>query len=91
MASPVIPEATSPHRKTCLQVLPALVTGGVERGTVDVAQALAQAGWRALVVSSGGPTCSTRLTPWLERHAADLGRTYLSELSIHFDKEQTHG
>lgn len=55
MASPVTPEATSPHRKTCLQVLPALVTGGVERGTVDVAQALVQAGWRALVVSSGGP------------------------------------
>ena len=43
------------HRKTCLQVVPALVTGGVERGTVDVAQALVQAGWRALVVSSGGP------------------------------------
>ncbi len=43
------------HRKTCLQVVPALVTGGVERGTVDVAQALVQAGWRALVASSGGP------------------------------------
>src|SRR3982751_3382248 len=51
MASP----ETSPHRKTCLQVVPSLVTGGVERGTVDVAQALVQAGWRALVVSSGGP------------------------------------
>jgi glycosyltransferase involved in cell wall biosynthesis len=46
---------THSHRKTCLQVVPALVTGGVERGTVDVAQALVQAGWRALVVSSGGP------------------------------------
>ncbi len=51
MASP----DTIPHRKTGLQVLPSLVTGGVERGTVDVAQALVQAGWRALVVSSGGP------------------------------------
>ncbi|MBM3486588.1 MAG: glycosyltransferase family 4 protein [Alphaproteobacteria bacterium] len=38
-----------------LQVLPALVTGGVERGTVDVAQALAAAGWRAIVVSHDGP------------------------------------
>ncbi len=37
-----------------LQVLPELMTGGVERGTVDVAQALTQAGWRAMVVSQGG-------------------------------------
>lgn len=40
---------------TVLQVLPALVSGGVERGTVDVARALVEAGWRALVVSRGGP------------------------------------
>ena len=37
-----------------LQVLPALVTGGVERGTVEIAQALVQAGWRAVVASAGG-------------------------------------
>lgn len=37
-----------------LQVLPALVTGGVERGTVDVAKALVQAGWKAYVASEGG-------------------------------------
>ena len=40
---------------TVLQVLPALDTGGVEQGTVDVAVATAQAGWRALVASAGGP------------------------------------
>ncbi len=38
-----------------LQVLPALVTGGVERGTVEVAAALAAAGWKAVVASAGGP------------------------------------
>jgi len=38
-----------------LQVLPSLVTGGVERGTIDVAAALTAAGWRAVVVSAGGP------------------------------------
>lgn len=38
-----------------LQVLPALITGGVERGTVEVAQALIEAGWTAVVASSGGP------------------------------------
>ena len=38
-----------------LQVLPALVTGGVERGTVDMATALVEAGWVPLVASEGGP------------------------------------
>ena len=38
-----------------LQVLPALVTGGVERGTVDIAAAVAAAGWTSLVASAGGP------------------------------------
>jgi glycosyltransferase involved in cell wall biosynthesis len=38
-----------------LQVLPRLVTGGVERGTVEVATALAAAGWKAVVASEGGP------------------------------------
>src|SRR5262249_37435160 len=38
-----------------MQVLPALVTGGVERGTLDVAAAIVQAGGSALVASAGGP------------------------------------
>jgi glycosyltransferase involved in cell wall biosynthesis len=38
-----------------LQVLPSLVTGGVERGTVDMAASMLEAGWRPLVVSNGGP------------------------------------
>ncbi len=44
----------SERRPVVLQVLPSLVTGGVERGTIDVAAALAEAGWTALVASSGG-------------------------------------
>ncbi len=41
---------------TVLQVLPALgAGGGVERGTVEVAQAIVEAGGRALVASAGGP------------------------------------
>jgi glycosyltransferase involved in cell wall biosynthesis len=40
---------------TVLQLLPALVSGGVERGTVDMARALVEAGWRSIVVSNGGP------------------------------------
>jgi len=38
-----------------LQLLPSLVTGGVERGTVDVARTLTEEGWHSMVVSAGGP------------------------------------
>ncbi|MGC8477902.1 MAG: glycosyltransferase [Acetobacteraceae bacterium] len=37
-----------------LQVLPALETGGVERGTVEITEALVAAGWGAVVASAGG-------------------------------------
>lgn len=57
-----------------LQVLPALDAGGVERGTLEVAEALTRAGHEAWVLSAGG-----RLVPTLERHGAhhvrwNLGR-----------------
>ena len=37
-----------------LQILPSLETGGVERGTVEITEAIARAGWEALVASAGG-------------------------------------
>ena len=40
---------------TVLQVLPRLVVGGAERGTVDMAAAIQAAGGVALVASQGGP------------------------------------
>ena len=40
---------------TVLQILPRLVMGGVERGTIDVAAALVAYGWNAVVASEGGP------------------------------------
>ncbi len=40
---------------TILQVLPELVSGGVERGTVEMAEAIVAQGWRAIVASAGGP------------------------------------
>jgi len=48
------PEATG-RMATVMQVLPALVQGGVERGTIEIAGAVVKAGGRAIVVSSGGP------------------------------------
>lgn len=41
-------------RRTVLQVIPDLQTGGAERTTVDVARALVAAGHRAIVASRGG-------------------------------------
>ncbi|MEO3473430.1 glycosyltransferase family 4 protein [Roseomonas sp. CAU 1739] len=38
-----------------LQVLPSLVSGGVERGTLEIAEAQIAAGFRAFVASAGGP------------------------------------
>lgn len=45
---------TEPKKLTVLQILPALESGGVERGTLEIAQALVQRGHRALVMSAGG-------------------------------------
>ena len=62
------------RRLTVVQLLPALDAGGVERSTLEVAEALVRDGHRAIVVSKGG-----RLLPQLEAlgaaHVAlDIGR-----------------
>jgi len=49
------PPMPADHRPAILQVLPALRAGGVERGTVEIAAAIAEAGYRPLVASAGGP------------------------------------
>ncbi|MEZ5838333.1 MAG: glycosyltransferase family 4 protein [Geminicoccaceae bacterium] len=41
-------------RPAVLQVLPALESGGAERGTLQIAKALVDNGWNAIVASSGG-------------------------------------
>lgn len=45
---------TMTHRHTILQVLPRLVSGGVERGTVEITDAIHKAGMKPLVASGGG-------------------------------------
>src|SRR5690606_41600458 len=54
---------------TVFQLLPALESGGVERSTLEIADALVRAGHRAIVVSAGG-----RLVPALEA----VGGTHLT-------------
>lgn len=68
------------RRLHVIQLLPALDAGGVERSTLEIAQALVQAGHRATVVSAGG-----RLLPALEAIGAchvrlPIGRKSLSVL-----------
>ncbi|MEM7727881.1 MAG: glycosyltransferase family 4 protein [Pseudomonadota bacterium] len=60
---------SSPRSYNVLQVLPELDAGGVERTTVEVAEALSAAGHRAFVVSGGG-----RLVPEL----LDAGGTHFT-------------
>ena len=56
-----------------MQLLPELNSGGVERGTLEIARALVKAGHQSLVISNGG-----RLVPQLEAE----GSTHLT-LPIH--------
>jgi len=41
--------------KTILQVVPSLISGGVERGTVEIAKKIVDSGYKSIVISSGGP------------------------------------
>ena len=68
------------RRLTVVQLLPALHGGGVERSTLEIADALVRAGHRAVVVSEGG-----RLEPALRATGAehvtlDIGRKSLLTL-----------
>jgi len=63
---------------TVIQLLPALNSGGVERGTTEIAHALVKAGHRSIVISAGG-----RLVEQLEREGTEhitlpIGEKHLS-------------
>ena len=58
---------------TIVQILPAMVRGGVERGTVEMADAIQKHGGRAIVISRGGP---------MVRHLDRLGATHY-QLDVH--------
>jgi len=62
------------RRLTVAQLLPALESGGVERSTLEIAQALARAGHRALVVSAGGRMLAQLEATGARHLALDIGR-----------------
>lgn len=80
-------------RLTVVQLLPALESGGVERSTLEIAQALVAAGHRAIVVSKGGRLVARAQalgaehvtldigtkSPLTFRHALDLRRLFVRE------------
>lgn len=43
------------QKKTILQVVPALISGGVERGTLEIAKNIVRVGHNSIVISAGGP------------------------------------
>jgi glycosyltransferase involved in cell wall biosynthesis len=65
---------------TVLQVLPALESGGVERGTLELAAALVAAGHRSLVVSAGGRLVAPLCAQGSEHFEMPLGRKSLVTL-----------
>jgi glycosyltransferase involved in cell wall biosynthesis len=81
------------RRLTVAQLLPALDAGGVERSTLEIADALVHAGHRAIVVSAGGrllPQLQAigaehvtldvgRKSPWTLRHVRVLRRLFVQE------------
>ncbi|MEZ0469134.1 glycosyltransferase [Luteimonas salinilitoris] len=65
---------------TVVQLLPALVSGGVERSTIEIAEALVRAGHRALVVSAGGRLLPALQATGAEHCTLDIGRKSLLTL-----------
>ena len=59
---------------TVLQLLPALQSGGVERGTLEVAHALVDHGHRALVMSAGGRLVAPLVASGAEHFAWPIGK-----------------
>ncbi|MFN3715827.1 MAG: glycosyltransferase [Thiobacillus sp.] len=72
----------SEKKLTVLQLLPALESGGVERGTLEVAQALVERGHRALVMSAGGRLATPLAESGAEHFAWPIGKKSLKTLLL---------
>jgi glycosyltransferase involved in cell wall biosynthesis len=67
---------------TVIQTLPALVAGGVERGTVEVASELVRRGHRSIVISAGGRMVDELISAGSEHIALPIGRKSLTCLFL---------
>jgi len=73
---------TEENKLTVLQLLPALESGGVERGTLEVAQALVEHGHRALVISAGGRLVAPLVASGAEHFAWPIGEKSFKTLLL---------
>lgn len=71
---------TAPRRFTVVQTLPALNSGGVERGTLEIARALVAAGHRSIVISNGGRLVEQLVREGSEHIAMPVHRKSLASL-----------
>lgn len=80
-------------RLTVVQILPELETGGVERGTLEIAAELVKRGHRSIVVSSGGRLVDLLINNGSEHTTIPVGKKspltlrYISKLREFFEKE----
>lgn len=68
------------RRLTVVQILPALGSGGVERGTLEVGKFLVERGHRSIVISAGGGLVDQLQREGSEHVAWDVGRKSLFTL-----------
>jgi glycosyltransferase involved in cell wall biosynthesis len=64
----------STSEMTVVQILPALESGGVERGTLEISRALVARGHRSIVISAGGRLVEKLLAEGGEHITFDLGK-----------------
>uniref|UniRef100_E6QQR5 Putative glycosyltransferase n=1 Tax=mine drainage metagenome TaxID=410659 RepID=E6QQR5_9ZZZZ len=69
-----------PRAITVLQILPALNSGGVERGTLEISRHLVQQGIRSLVMSGGGRLTDQLLAEGGEHFTYPIGKKSLLTL-----------
>ena len=84
-------------RLTVLQMLPALESGGVERGTLEVGKYLVEQGHRSIVMSAGGRMVEQLVREGSEHVSWDVGRKslltplrYVWKLRRFLDEEQVN-
>ncbi|MBI3432341.1 MAG: glycosyltransferase family 4 protein [Hydrogenophilales bacterium] len=75
-------EEREKNRLTILQMLPSLESGGVERGTFEVARALAEQGHRALVMSAGGRMVAQLTDSGAEHFSWPIGKKSFKSLLL---------
>lgn len=73
---------TASRKLTIVQVLPALQSGGVERGTLEVGRHLVEHGHRSLVISASGRMVEQLVREGSEHVAWDIGKKSLWTLRL---------